>query len=198
MIYGHGVYRYDPLSMAAQGISQDAVTLVLGIPLLLVSLHLYRQRRLRGQLLLTGTLAYFLYTYTSLAFGAAFNPLFLALRNVVLAEPVCFHHRHAVGGCARAARALYGEAAASRDFHLHVRGRRIPVAGMAGPHRARNERRHTRWVTNEHDVVHPGPGSGVDRALDGAVGRLIAAPSIAWVSAGVGCVDQVHDHGASR
>ena len=77
MIYGHGVYRYDPLSMAAQGISQDAVTLVLGIPLLLVSLHLYRQGRLRGQLLLTGTLAYFLYTYTSLAFGAAFNPLFL-------------------------------------------------------------------------------------------------------------------------
>ena len=77
LIYGHGVYHYDPLSMAVQGIAQDAVTLVLGIPLLLVSLYLYRQGRLRGQLLLTGTLAYFLYTYTSLAFGAAFNPLFL-------------------------------------------------------------------------------------------------------------------------
>jgi hypothetical protein len=77
MIYGHGLYRYDPASMAAQGISQDIVTLIVGIPLLLISLRLYRQGRLRGQLLLSGTLAYFLYTYTSMAFGAAFNPLFL-------------------------------------------------------------------------------------------------------------------------
>lgn len=77
MIYGHGLYRYDPANMAVQGMAQDAVTLVVGIPLLLVSLHLYRQRRLRGQLLLSGTLAYFLYTYTSLAFGASFNSLFL-------------------------------------------------------------------------------------------------------------------------
>jgi hypothetical protein len=77
LINGHGLYRYDPVSMAAQGIAQDAVTLALGIPLLFVSLYLYRQGRLRGQLLLTGTLAYFLYTYTSLAFSVAFNPLFL-------------------------------------------------------------------------------------------------------------------------
>jgi hypothetical protein len=77
LINGHGLYRYDPVSMAAQGIAQDAVTLALGIPLLFVSLYLYRQGRLRGQLLLTGTLAYFLYTYTSLSFGVAFNPLFL-------------------------------------------------------------------------------------------------------------------------
>jgi hypothetical protein len=77
MINGHGLYHYDPVNLAAQGVAQDAVTLVIGIPLLLLSLHLYRQKRLRGQLLLAGTLAYFLYTYTSLAFGAAFNPLFL-------------------------------------------------------------------------------------------------------------------------
>lgn len=77
MLYGHGLYRYDPMSFAAQGISQDIVTLVVGIPLLLVGLMMYRRGRLRGQLLLTGTLAYFLYTYTSMAFGAAFNPLFL-------------------------------------------------------------------------------------------------------------------------
>jgi hypothetical protein len=53
------------------------VTLIVGIPLLLISLRLYRQGRLRGQLLLAGTLAYFLYTYTSMAFGAAYNQLFL-------------------------------------------------------------------------------------------------------------------------
>ena len=77
MIYGHGLYRYDPVLAASQAIPQDVVTLVAGIPLLLVSLKQYRQGRIRGQLLLAGTLAYFLYSYTSMAFGIAFNPLFL-------------------------------------------------------------------------------------------------------------------------
>ena len=76
-IQGHGLYRYDPASVAAQGIAQDVVTLVVGIPLLAVSLVLYRRGQLRGHLLLAGTLGYFLYTYASIAFGAAFNPLFL-------------------------------------------------------------------------------------------------------------------------
>jgi hypothetical protein len=53
------------------------VTLVLGIPLLAVALVLYRRNSLRGRLLLAGTLAYFLYTYTSLSIGSAFNALFL-------------------------------------------------------------------------------------------------------------------------
>lgn len=76
-IYGHGLYRYEPVFMAAQAIPQDIVTLAVGIPLLLIALGLYRRGRIRGQLLLAGTLAYFLYTYTSMAFGAAFNPMFL-------------------------------------------------------------------------------------------------------------------------
>lgn len=76
-MYGHGLYRYEPVLMAAQVIPQDAVTLVVGVPLLLVALWFYRQGRVRGQLLLAGTLAYFLYTYTSMAFGAAYNELFL-------------------------------------------------------------------------------------------------------------------------
>ena len=76
-MYGHGLYRYEPVSAAAQAIPQDVVTLVVAIPLLLLALRLYRQRHVRGQLLLAGTLGYFLYTYTSMAFGASFNPLFL-------------------------------------------------------------------------------------------------------------------------
>ncbi len=76
-IYGHGLYRYEPVLFAAQAIPADVVTLVVCIPLLLVAIWLYRQGQLRGQLLLAGTLAYFLYTYTSMAFGAAFNELFL-------------------------------------------------------------------------------------------------------------------------
>lgn len=76
-MYGRGLYRYDPVFMAAQAIPQDVVTLVVGIPLLLVSLWFYHQGRVRGQLLLAGALGYFLYTYTSMAFGAAFNEMFL-------------------------------------------------------------------------------------------------------------------------
>ncbi len=77
MIQGRGLYRYDTVSGAAQLIAGDVVTLCLGIPLLLVSLWLYRRGSLRGALLLAGTLGYFLYTYASIALMASFNPLFL-------------------------------------------------------------------------------------------------------------------------
>jgi hypothetical protein len=76
-MYGKGLYQHDPVFMVAQAIPQDIVTLMVGIPLLLMGLWLYQQGRIRGQLLLAGTLGYFLYTYTSMAFGAAFNALFL-------------------------------------------------------------------------------------------------------------------------
>lgn len=76
-VSGRGIYRYDGADLVAQAIPQDMVTLALGIPLLAISLWLYQRNSLRGKLLLAGTLAYFLYTYTSLTFGAAFNPLFL-------------------------------------------------------------------------------------------------------------------------
>jgi hypothetical protein len=76
-IYGQGLYRFDTVASASQERTQDVVTLFLGIPLLVVSLLLYRKRWLRGHLLLTGTLGYFLYTYSSMAFNTAYNPLFL-------------------------------------------------------------------------------------------------------------------------
>lgn len=77
MMHGRGLYRYETVSGAAQVIAGDVVTLCLGIPLLAVSAWLYRRGSLRGALLLAGTLGYFLYTYASMAFLAAFNPLFL-------------------------------------------------------------------------------------------------------------------------
>jgi hypothetical protein len=40
----------------------------------------------RGALLLTGTLAYFLYNYASMAFGAAYNEMFLAYVAIVSAS----------------------------------------------------------------------------------------------------------------
>lgn len=77
MIYGHGLYRYDSFSYATQAISQDVVTLILGISLLIIGIFLCQKGSLRGQLLLTGTLGYMLYTYTSYTFLSAYNELFL-------------------------------------------------------------------------------------------------------------------------
>lgn len=77
VINGRGLYRYDTVSSAAQMQANDLVTLALGLPLLIVSFTLAARGSLRGRLLLTGTLGFFLYTYTSMTFGAAYNPLFL-------------------------------------------------------------------------------------------------------------------------
>lgn len=77
-IYGQGLYRYD-IPLTAVGFrAGDAITLVLALPLLIVSIIGYRRGSLKGGLLLTGVLAYFLYNYGSMAIGAAYNNLFLA------------------------------------------------------------------------------------------------------------------------
>jgi hypothetical protein len=77
MIRGHGLYRYDTVSSSSQEVGQDIVTLLIGIPLLITGIVLSRRETLRGQLLLTGALGYFLYTYAAMSFLTAFNPLFL-------------------------------------------------------------------------------------------------------------------------
>jgi hypothetical protein len=76
-IYGQGLYSFDTSLTAVCYRVGDAITLVLAIPLLIISSVLYRRGSLKGGLLLTGVLAYFLYTYGSLAIGAAYNNLFL-------------------------------------------------------------------------------------------------------------------------
>jgi hypothetical protein len=77
MIRGHGLYQYDTVSSASQELGQDIVTLIVGIPLLISGIILSRKGTLRGQLLLTGVLGYFLYTYAAMSFLTAFNPFFL-------------------------------------------------------------------------------------------------------------------------
>jgi hypothetical protein len=77
-IYGQGLYRYDTLFTGAGNRGTDAVTLFLGVPLLVLSTLLYQRGSLRGGLLLSGALTYFLYVYASYALGAtAYNELFL-------------------------------------------------------------------------------------------------------------------------
>ena len=75
-IYGRGLYHYDTLFKAPILRGTDAVTLVLSVPLLIFSILRYRRGSLRGGILLTSMLAYFLYNSASLAFGVAYNILF--------------------------------------------------------------------------------------------------------------------------
>ncbi|HLO14395.1 MAG TPA: hypothetical protein VK206_06180 [Anaerolineales bacterium] len=77
-IYGRGLYQNDtPLTAIGYRVS-DAFILLVGIPLLLIAFWMYRRGLMRGKILLTGTLIFFLYNYGSLAVGAAYNNLFLA------------------------------------------------------------------------------------------------------------------------
>ncbi len=76
-LQGHGLYFYDTVSTAAQERGNDLITLVVGLPLLAVSTWLAFRGSLRGQLLLTGTLGFFLYTYMSMSMLTSFNALFL-------------------------------------------------------------------------------------------------------------------------
>ena len=77
MIRGHGLYRYDTVNSSSQEIATDIVTLLIGIPLLITGIVLSHNGTMRGQLLLTGALGYFLYTYGAMCFLTAFNSLFL-------------------------------------------------------------------------------------------------------------------------
>ena len=76
-INARGLYTWDTVSSAAQMQANDLVTLVLGLPLLAISFWLARRGSLRGRLVLAGTLGFILYTYITMCFGAAYNPLFL-------------------------------------------------------------------------------------------------------------------------
>ena len=76
-MYGHGIYRYDSLLVGAGFRGVDAVTLFVAIPLLVMCAIHYQRGSLRAALLLTGTLAFFLYNYASMALSAAYNDLFL-------------------------------------------------------------------------------------------------------------------------
>ena len=72
-----GLYKNDTKSGAAQEVGNDLVTLVLCVPLLVVSAYFATKGSLRGRLIWTGMVFYFLYTYAMMAFMTAYNQLFL-------------------------------------------------------------------------------------------------------------------------
>jgi hypothetical protein len=77
MINARGLYYYDTVSSAAQQQGNDAITLFVALPLLVVSTRMTLRGSLRGRLLLTGIIGFFLYTYLSMCMLTAFNALFL-------------------------------------------------------------------------------------------------------------------------
>lgn len=89
-IHGRGLYRNDSISIVAQGTAQDVITLVLGIPLLIISLFMSLKGSLKGRLLLIGTLGYFLYTYVSYVFLWMYNPMFIVYVIVMSASFFAF------------------------------------------------------------------------------------------------------------
>jgi len=76
-IYGVGVYRHMSAEVAPQGIAQDVVTLIIGLPLLLFSLVYARKGSLKARFILAGTLGYFLVTYLFYLVMGMYNVLFL-------------------------------------------------------------------------------------------------------------------------
>lgn len=76
-IYGRGLYRNDWAFRAPIFRGTDVMLLLAGVPLLVASILLTRRGSLRGGFLLTGALSCFTYNGASLAFGAAYNDLYL-------------------------------------------------------------------------------------------------------------------------
>lgn len=59
LIRGHGLYAYDTANASSQEIGQDIVTLIIGLPLLIVGVAQTRKALWRGRLLLTACWATF-------------------------------------------------------------------------------------------------------------------------------------------
>lgn len=77
LIYGRGIYQHMSAEIAVQGIAQDYVTLLLGVPLLAVGLFRIWRGSLAGQIFLAGVLGYFLVTYLFYLIMGMYNVLFL-------------------------------------------------------------------------------------------------------------------------
>jgi len=77
VLSGRGLYQFDSLFISGSFLGTDVITLVIGIPLLIIAYLLYRKSSIRGAFLLAGALSFFLYNGASMAFGAAYNALFL-------------------------------------------------------------------------------------------------------------------------
>lgn len=77
VLYGYGPYRHMPATVAVQGLAQDAVTLTVGVPFVMVALAWARRGSRAGQLALGGAIGYLLVQYVLYLAMATYNELFL-------------------------------------------------------------------------------------------------------------------------
>jgi hypothetical protein len=78
LLYGPGIYPGLEAKLLPLFVGQDALNLVVGLPMLLGSMWLARRGSLVGLLLWPGALFYILYDYGYYVLGAPFNLFFLA------------------------------------------------------------------------------------------------------------------------
>lgn len=76
-IYGKGLYALDSVSIVAQGLASDFITLIIAVPVTLIALFYSYRNSFKAELVLTGMLGYFLYTYMSYVFLWNYNVLFI-------------------------------------------------------------------------------------------------------------------------
>lgn len=77
-VFGRGLYADSSTFSAAGARGTDAVTLLLGVPMLLLATAMHRRGSIRGTLLLAGALTWTLYVYASVSLGTvAYTSLFL-------------------------------------------------------------------------------------------------------------------------
>lgn len=89
-IYGQGLYEHDTIFSAGASQGADLVALFVALPLLIISFVLYQRGSLRGGLLLTSALAYYLYYSASLGFVVAYNKLYLVYLGLFSASFFAF------------------------------------------------------------------------------------------------------------
>ncbi|MFO8062757.1 MAG: hypothetical protein R6U31_07525 [bacterium] len=82
-IYGRGIYEHMSKEVAIQGIAQDYVTLLLGIPGLIIALIFALRGSLKARFVLSGITGYFLVTYLFYTAMAMYNHLFLVYASLL-------------------------------------------------------------------------------------------------------------------
>jgi hypothetical protein len=75
-LYGEGLYAADTWLIGVGNRGQDAAMLLVGVPVLLLTLWRTRRGEVVTRAVLTGVLAFFTYYYASMTFGTAQNRLF--------------------------------------------------------------------------------------------------------------------------
>lgn len=101
---GSGIYRYNPVALAREGVVWDVVNLFIALPLFLVASVFALRGSLRATLLVGGLLAYLWYVYLSCAMMYAFNNLFLLYVAIVALSSVAlirFLSRSDIGALSR-------------------------------------------------------------------------------------------------